>query len=86
MIFCSHDHWAIEKETFVQINMILVILLMWGEETAYRLGQKIIPALESTPVNEVALNFSISAFLSIPTEFVNKLKICGPSSMLHSKI
>lgn len=61
-------------------------LLVWGEEAAYGIAQKIIPALESTPVNEVALNFSVSALLSIPTEFVNKLKICGPVSVLHSKI
>lgn len=59
---------------------------MWGEEAAYGIAQKIISALESTPVNKIVLNFSISALLSIPAEFVNKLKICGPVSMLHSKI
>lgn len=59
---------------------------MWGEEAAYGIAQKIIRALESTPVNEVVLNSSISALLSITTEFVNKLNICGPVSMLDSKI
>lgn len=66
--------------------MALVILLMLGEEAAYGITQKIIPALESPPVTEVALNFSISALSFIPTELVNKLNIYGPVSVLHSKI
>lgn len=34
-IFCSHNLPAIGKEVFVQINMTVVILLMWDAKTVW---------------------------------------------------
>lgn len=45
---------------------------MLGEEAAYGITQKIIPASESTSVTEVALNFSISALLIVHSHWIGK--------------